>query len=175
MHESSWIHMREVLQQHLQPLWMTPLRVLDVGSMSVNRSYPRTYREHMSPHWIYRGCDLAPGKNVDLIQPGPYELPAADGEYDLVISGQCLEHVENPFRLVSAMARAVKSGGFMFLTAPWNQREHRYPIDCWRILPDGMRVLLRDAGIDCINAYMIQNDCWGIGTKPPATEGETPV
>ena len=164
MHESSWRHMAKVLQHHLRSAHMTPLRVLDVGAMSVNVTYPHTYREHMSPHWIYRGCDLAPGKNVDLVQPGPYALPAEDGEYDVVISGQCLEHVERPFRLVAEMARALKPGGLMFLTAPWSQREHRYPIDCWRIMPDGMKALLADAGLTCLAAYTIENDCWGIGS-----------
>ena len=97
---------------------------------------------------------------------GPYRIESEAWAYDLVISGQCLEHVENPFRLVAEMARVLKPGGLMLLTAPWQHPIHRYPLDCWRILPDGMRALLADAGLKPLDTYTIENDCWGIGKKP---------
>ncbi len=158
--------MREIIDRRFRLVRERTICVLDVGSMSVNRSYPHTYREHMPPAWIYRGCDIAPGKNVDLVQADPYILPAVDGEFDMVISGQCLEHVRYPFKLVAEMARVMKSGGAIILTAPWNQREHRYPKDYWRIFPDAMHAMMEDAGLHCIEAYTRENDCWALGVKP---------
>jgi 2-polyprenyl-3-methyl-5-hydroxy-6-metoxy-1,4-benzoquinol methylase len=61
----------------------------------------------------------------------------------VVISGQCLEHVRNPFRLVAEMARMLKPAGWIFLTAPTSWELHRCPLDYWRILPDGMDALFQ--------------------------------
>jgi hypothetical protein len=63
------------------------------------------------------------------------------------------------------MARVLKPEGWMFITAPFSWHIHRYPIDCWRFVPDGMRVLFEDAGIRCIISYVIYSDCWGVGVK----------
>jgi len=145
-----------------------PARVLDVGAALVNRSYRHTYREHVPPAWAYVGCDLAPGENVDVVQPAPYTLPFDDASFDLVISGQVLEHVEEPARLVREMGRVLRPGGMVILTAPWRWEIHRYPLDCWRILPDGMAALLRTAGLDILETYIVERDCWGIGRKPEA-------
>ncbi|MFA7044577.1 MAG: hypothetical protein WC186_09550, partial [Bacteroidales bacterium] len=35
-----------------------------------------------------------------------------------------------------------KKGGLVCIITPFSVPEHRYPIDCWRILPDGYRYLL---------------------------------
>jgi hypothetical protein len=168
MHPSSFREMGRAIQKYLGPRRGEKLEILDVGSMSVNANYPHTYRELMSPNWVYTGCDIAPGKNVDLVQLAPYRIREEDGLYDAVISGQCLEHVQAPWMLVREMARMLKPGGLLLITAPWNFPIHRYPLDCWRILPDGMNSLMADAGLEAVAAHVIESDCWGIGKKGSA-------
>jgi len=164
VHKSSYEEMRIVLDTYFGDRRETPMRVLDVGSRAVG-TQKGTYREHMAPCWQYLGCDTEPGRNVNVVQPDPYLLPFNEATFDVILSGQCLEHVPNPFRLVNAMARVLRPAGLMILTAPWQWRIHRYPIDCWRILPDGMKVLLEDAGLVALRTWTRENDCWGVGKK----------
>ncbi len=166
MHPSSMSEMSRLIQTHLMKHWETRLRVLDVGSKMVNINYRHSYRELLSQAWGYTGCDVSAGDNVDLIQDNPDVLPIPEASFDVVISGQCLEHVEHPWLLVKEMARALKGGGLLLITAPWRWNIHRYPLDCWRILPDGMTALMRDAGLEVYASYTVQDDCWGIARKP---------
>ena len=43
--------------------------------------------------------------------------------------------------------------GIACLIAPSGGYEHRYPVDCWRFYPDGMRALARFARLECLEAY----------------------
>jgi hypothetical protein len=55
------------------------------------------------------------------------------------------------------------ANGYVFITAPWSWEIHRYPVDCWRILPDGMRELIEQGGGEFVESYTIDRDTWGIG------------
>lgn len=164
MHSSSFNGMNGILRARLDE--NAPLRILDVGSRS-NRAPQFTYRQLMPAKWVYFGCDMRPGPNVDILMPSSYHIQDAPNEYDAVISGQCLEHVERFWLLVPEMSRVLKPGGLMVVAAPWKWNIHKNPLesDCWRILPDGMKILLQDAGLADIIAYTLQYDCWGIGYK----------
>ena len=39
----------------------------------------------------------------------------------------------------------LRPAGLFYLNAPSNGDFHRYPVDCWRIMPDGMRYLFEEA------------------------------
>lgn len=164
MHLSSFNEMREVLAQFA---WKDDASrtVLDVGSMSVNRSFPHTYRELMRPNWVYHGADIAAGANVDIVMPSPYVLPVADASFDMVVSGQCLEHVAEFWRLAPELGRVLRVGGLMILTAPNTWPEHRYPQDFWRFMPDGMGIVLRLAACEVVTAYTHGADTWGVGRR----------
>ena len=161
MHDTSYTEMgRHFVKNFKQDSVKT---ILDVGSCSVKDD--RTYRKLILPNWKYTGCDLHAGDNVDLIMADEDHIPVLDDSFDIVISGQCLEHVRRPWVLVKEMARVLKRGGWMFVVAPFMWHVHRYPLDCWRFLPDGLQTILEDAGIQCTKAYINFNDCWGIGKK----------
>jgi SAM-dependent methyltransferase len=140
--------------------------IADIGSQNVNG----TYRSLIEPRWSYVGVDIVAGRNVDLVMPDEYTVPVEDNHFDSLISGQCFEHTKNPFRLMGEIARIVKPGGIVLLVAPSNIPEHRYPVDCWRILGDGWRSLFDESSIDTIETvYVVANaqhnfmDSWGIG------------
>jgi SAM-dependent methyltransferase len=124
----------------------------------------------MSDKWRYIGVDLVEGKNVDMVMPAPYEIPLPSGVVDVVISGNCFEHVENPFRLMAEATRILKPGGWVLVTAPFMHSEHRYPIDCWRFLPDGWNAVFKEARLRTHKVYRRGADCWGVAVKPGGTK-----
>ena len=115
-----------------------PLDVLDVGSMDVNGCYRDLFPE---PTFKYKGLDIVAGKNVDIVTTDPYHYPIEDNSYDIVVSGQCLEHVEDIYAVADEMIRVLKPNGLMGVIVPNTWEEHKFPIDCWRFFPDGLRWL----------------------------------
>jgi len=102
---------------------------------------------------------------VDIVLDGPYDWGIRDG-FDVVVSGQTLEHVEDVPRWIRCFDGVLKPNGLVCVIAPWRWRIHRYPLDCWRILPDGMRFLLgKVCGFTVLECYVADDDCVGIARK----------
>lgn len=163
MHRTSYDGMAQFVEKYLGPLRGRPLRILDVGSQDVNGTYRALFSD---PAWRYCGADVTGGPNVDVVLRKPYvwrELRA--NSYDVVVSGQALEHVEYPWLTVLEIARVMKPGGLCCLIAPSTGPEHRYPIDCWRLLPDAARVLARYAALQVIDTYRC-DDATDLGGGP---------
>ena len=141
--------------------------ILDVGSMNChpNRGAGSTYKE-LFDSAEYTGLDLDAGPNVDIVASVPYVWPIADCSFDVVISGQCLEHVEAPWFWIKEVARVCQSPGLVIVIAPWRWAEHKRPVDCWRILPDGMKFLLEYAGLEVVEYGKSNKDCYGVAKKP---------
>ena len=113
------------------------MSVLDVGSWKKD-SY-RTFKEFVPEN--YTGIDIKDGPNVDIVVD-PYEWPFEDESFDIVISGNSFEHMERFWDVFVEMVRVLKEGGYICVLAPYKTAHiHRFPIDCWRFLPDGMKVL----------------------------------
>lgn len=154
MHESSHETMRAFVRIHLAGARGRPLDVLDFGSQMVDEQ-PLSYTDLIDdPEWHYRGLDIEPGKNVDVVVADAYdwgEIP--DDSIDLVISGQALEHVEFFWASMFEIVRVLRPGGLAAVIAPSGGFEHRYPLDCWRFYPDGFRALIRYVGADEIDVF----------------------
>ena len=132
------------------------LRILDVGSYDQNGSY-RNY--FFNPKWKYEGCDIAMGPNVDFVMD-PYSINK-DGEvYDVVISGQTMEHVEYFWVWIEELTRVLKKGGLIIIIAPGGGPIHNAPIDCWRFHPDGMEALARWADLESLETFIDENSEW---------------
>lgn len=119
--------------------------VIDIGSYNVNGCY----RDLFSTQ-TYVGLDQVKGPNVDIVLESPFNFPLFDNSVDVVISGNTLEHVTMPWKLVLEMDRVLKHGGLMALTVPWGHAYHKYPIDCWRFSPDALSILFGE--------WMVEND-----------------
>lgn len=120
-----------------------PASVLDVGAFDVNGTYRPLVQ---SLGWHYTGLDVCEGPNVDLVSPDPYQFPLAEGTYDIVMTGSTMEHVEAIWMWVPELVRVLRPGGMLAIVTHWQFPLHRYPVDCWRIMPDGMRYLFDQAG-----------------------------
>lgn len=122
--------------------------VYDIGSYDVNGTHkPSVVQRGFS----YVGVDVVEGPNVDLVVD-PYHWPMPDDSCDHVISGSCLEHVEAPWLWVKELERCLKPGGTCIVLLPFIFPEHKFPVDYYRILPDGLRFLFTQwAKLECLN------------------------
>jgi hypothetical protein len=142
--------------------------VVDVGSYDVNGSYKELFS-----HCKYVGLDVAPGPNVDIVvtEDGDWCAEVERVMYykfDIIISGQCLEHVRKPWQWIKQVESLSKPGTLLFITAPNTWGFHEYPIDCWRVFPDGLCALMEYGGFEVFEAYMTGENSYdtvGIGRK----------
>jgi len=166
MHGSSLDEMKKFVDGYLDK--SKPLRIIDIGSVDVSGGTYKSLFEN--ENWEYLGLDLEPGPNVDIVSSDMYDWPVDDESFDIVISGQCIEHVEDTHKWICEVARIAKKGGTICVIGPWACPEHRYPIDCWRIFPDGMRFLIEKiAKLEPLDIYRNDHpamDCVGIARKP---------
>jgi len=125
--------------------------VLDVGSYDVNGCYKKIFT---SRGCHYLGLDMEEGPNVDFVPECIYQWKELeDDQFDIVVSGQALEHIEFFWLTVSEMVRVTKENGLICIIAPNGFEEHRYPVDCWRFFTDGMVALGRFNKLDILNAH----------------------
>lgn len=159
MHLSSYLEMQKNVGNYLRNKEGI---VVDIGSFDVNGTYKPIISQY--PKLKYVGVDIEKGKNVDIVI-GQFQFPFADNSIPMVISGQTLEHCTNPFLFVKECARILSKNGIVILIAPWQFGIHRFPIDCWRILPDGMIELFKHANLECLKSYVNDIDCCGVAKK----------
>ena len=149
MHESSINRMRWFIKNYLDK--EKEYNVLDVGSYDVNGNYKNLFDEKQC---TYTGLDMEQGPNVDIVPEHVYKWKEIkDDTYDVVISGQALEHIEFFWITVSEIVRVTKKDGIICLVAPNGFEEHRYPVDCWRFFTDGMVALARYYELQIIHAH----------------------
>jgi len=164
MHQSSFWEMSVFVNKYLNP--NDKLKIIDIGSQDINGTYKPLFENN--ENWEYVGLDLTPGKNVNIVSNEMYSYPIESESFDVVISGQCLEHVQNTHLWIKENARILKKEGIICIITPWTWNEHKCPIDCWRIFPDGMSFLMEDiANLKVIENYINSpnTDCIGIAKK----------
>lgn len=152
MHENSYNLMKKFVEKYK----VKNKKVLDVGSLDVNGTYRDLFTN-------YTGLDIAPGKNVDIVSKNSYEYPPKDNSFEVVISGNTIEHIEDAQKWIKEIARITSD--LVCIITPWNLEVHRYPIDCWRILPDGMEFLFKLAELKTLECYIEGIDTIGIARK----------
>jgi hypothetical protein len=136
--------------------------ILDVGAAIV-AGQQQSYRE-LFERYHYVGMDIEPGPNVDIVG---YE-GLADA-YDVVISGQAMEHVPRPWEWLTNLAQFYRR--YICIIAPAMWPEHRFPLDTYRYYPDGMRALFEYADIVPLEVRRAGFDTIGIGGR---IEGQQP-
>ena len=132
-------------------------KILDIGSKRVKRNH-NTYRRLFPPPFSYLGMDIEPGLNVDIV--GYENIP--NFPFDIVISGQVMEHIKYPWEWLKKLKKYFKY--YICIIAPNTCVEHGYPFDTFRYFPDGMRALFEWAGIKEVEILKSGADTIGIGT-----------
>ena len=174
-----------ILKKHGLPLIADGICVLEVGA---GRRYAKSPIRALSPRrgWEYSFCDIGNwgrGKPGFIKMAGPNRIYSCSGVFDAVLSSQVVEHVAQPWLWITELARVARSGGLVALVCPITVKEHRFPGDYFRIMPDGMRVLMETAGLEVLVAILESFDaecdkwitfegacpvvdCIGVGRKP---------
>jgi len=117
--------------------------ILDVGSADICGCY-----RDLFPNHDYVGLDVEDARNVDVVVADPYNWAELAGrQFDVVISGQCLEHVEFPWVTMRQIALHTKPGGRVCIIVPHKWPLHYHPLDCYRFNPDGLSALGKWAGL----------------------------
>jgi SAM-dependent methyltransferase len=79
-----------------------------------------------------------------------YAFPIDDDCYDIVLSGQVVEHVPRIWRWMREVSRVCKEGGVVITINPVSWQYHEAPLDCWRAYPEGMKALYEDSSLDVL-------------------------
>ena len=104
-------------------------RVLDMGAGSC------PYRS-LFAHCRYETQDFALLERGQLRHGGYGQIdyrcditsvPVADGSFDAILCAEVLEHVREPIKAIREMARILKRGGRLILTAPLGSGVHQEP------------------------------------------------
>lgn len=149
MHQSSYEKMKKFVDNYLDG--DKTYKILDIGSQDVNGSYKPLFE---NPLWEYHGLDMEAGKNVDIVLSDIYHWKEIkSNSYDIVISGQAFEHIEFIWVSMLEVTRILKTDGICCIIAPSGGYEHSWPIDCWRIYPDGFKALAKYASLKTLEVY----------------------
>ena len=153
------INSRLTFDKHVLPHFKDGMKVLEVGPEKKGS----TYRTRIDEEVNYFTADIRVpmGIHSGAIACSETQIDAVDCSFDIVFACNVLEHVRRPWLWVPELARITRPGGMVALVAPVTFGKHRCPYDCWRVLPDGARVLLEDAGLVAIFARLcnIHEDC----------------
>ena len=120
------------------------VKVLDIGCGK--QPYKFIFNGHPN---CYVGLDLQGAGYCDVIARGE-QLPFCDSAFDLILSFQVLEHVENPLQMLKEIYRVLAAGGYCFLSTHGNFFFHPSPNDYWRWTHQGLETLFQGVGLDII-------------------------
>lgn len=143
MHRNSKL----IFDKHARSYFEASSRVLEIGP---DRA-PSTYQGLAGPVAAWETVDLAEfnqGAPLTYFATDEYHFPVDDDQFDIVVSGQVIEHVRQVWVWMAELARVCKPGGLVITIAPLNWPYHEAPHDCWRIYPEGFRALHEGAGLE---------------------------
>jgi hypothetical protein len=141
--------------------------VLELGSLNVNGEIRDLFPEP------YTGMDLVAGDGVDEVDD-ILTARGMNGQYATAVTVETLEHVTEPWAAVDKLALALGEGGLLFVAVPWSWTMHSHPVDCWRILPDGMRHLFARSGFEALEIANDDGHTYAVGRREPRRETPWP-
>lgn len=137
--EITYLHLRDLRTAIDEIATTDALRVLDYGCGG------SPYRP-LFPAARYARADLPNTPQIDFIIRPDCRIDADNGQFDLILSTQVLEHVANPAAYLRECFRLLAPGGRLFLTTHGFYEEHGCPHDFYRWTADGLRIDVEAAG-----------------------------
>jgi cyclopropane fatty-acyl-phospholipid synthase-like methyltransferase len=116
MHQQQVDFIKSVLKKY--PEYKSNVKVLDVGSQDINGNNRQFFDAETTE---YTGLDIAEGNNVDVVSK-VHEYKTRK-KYDVVISGEMLEHDKHYKESIKAMTRLTKRLGILIITCASEGRE----------------------------------------------------
>jgi SAM-dependent methyltransferase len=120
-------------------------RVLDLGSAD------SPYREELPPGVEYVAADLPGNPGADVALRADGTVPLKDATFDLILSTQVLEHVDDPALYLDECRRLTKPGASLLLSTHGVMYFHPDPEDYWRWTRAGLAKLLSEHGFEIVD------------------------
>lgn len=137
-----------LFERYAKELFRPDMRVLEMGPNEI----PSTYQTMVGIGSIgWDTLDISHGRahpSLTFVTDDEYRFPVDSDAYDIVVSGQVIEHVRQIWRWMREVARVCRPGGRVVTICPVTWPYHEDPVDCWRIYPEGMNALLGEAGLE---------------------------
>lgn len=120
--------------------------VLDIGCG--NKPYEKMFHGVIRS---YVGCDVvqSSGNKVDVICEA-VNLKFEDAKFDTVFSTQVIEHVEDPFKMLSEANRVLKKDGIIIISAPFCWELHEQPYDFYRYSKYGLEAMFKKHNLEIL-------------------------
>lgn len=112
------------------------------------------YRPLTAGYRRYVGVDLEARRRPQLAASAE-NLPLTSGACDAVLCTEVIEHTPEPAAVVTEVARILKPGGRLILTAPMSWGLHYEPHDYYRFTPYSLRRLAQQAGLRVVSVQRL--------------------
>ncbi len=140
------MHINSLLlfEKYAKRYFKNNLKVLEIGP----NGFPSTYKKSVKSNSIsWDTIDLFPNDKLTYLAINEYKFPIEDNSYDIVLSGQVIEHVRKVWIWIKELSRVCKKGGLIITINPVSYPFHKSPYDCWRIYPEGMKALYEEVDL----------------------------
>jgi len=146
VHENS----RLMFERHALAYFRAASRVLEIGPDGFPSAYRRSVEAGSGRALAWDTLNLFRDDRLTFVASSEYSFPIESDSYDVVLSGQVIEHVRKPWVWMRELARVCKAGGVVITINPVSWPYHEAPIDCWRAFPEGVRALYEEAALEVL-------------------------
>lgn len=146
-----------LFKKYFKEYFKSQIKVLEIGPSG----YPSHYCKIIGDKTIiWHTLDIssnhiAGGETnpFHVVSENEYHYPFNNDEFDIVLSGQVMEHVKKIWDWLDELKRITKKGGLIMIINPISWTYHAVPVDCWRIYPEGMKALMDDKGLEILECH----------------------
>ncbi|HXB11638.1 MAG TPA: methyltransferase domain-containing protein [Bacteroidia bacterium] len=128
------------------------MKVLEIGPVGYPSYYSKVVdKKSLDWHTLDIGIEYiekAEANRNHIKSESEYNYPIPDNTYDIVLSGQVMEHVKDIWQWMTELKRITKIGGHIIIVCPVSWPYHEAPVDCWRIYPEGMKALMEKVKLE---------------------------
>ena len=125
MHTNSRLIFEKYGKKYFQP----GMRVLEIGPDGAPSTYQRAVNDISI---VWHTLDLRDDAMLTYRAKYEYEFPVESGSYDIVLSGNVIEHVRQIWTWMVELTRICKPNGVVVTINPVSWPYHEAPVDCWR-------------------------------------------
>jgi len=130
----------EFLKEYIQRTAPKNKKILEIGSFLVGGQEQLNLRSLFDCSNTFTGMDMRNGPGVDIVA-NSHDIPIEDGEADIIINYNTLEHDDDPFKSMQEMHRCLANDGVLLTSTPCYFYIHDYPSDYFRYTPSGIKLL----------------------------------
>ncbi len=126
------------------------IKVLEIGFSGIS-DYQKTVMKTFKVNWytleLTNSPNNRPNESNHIQTNDEYNFPINENEFDIILSGQVIEHVKKPWVWLTELKRILKPEGHIITINPVSWHYHEDPVDCWRMYPEAIKALSEECGL----------------------------